>query len=120
MGKKVRSMRGELIDWDLATVKNQMKDKPAPVNVKNRQDFIDAKLRRRVKKVKDQLGQLESSKVDRKIAAPPVEERAKIDEAPVEANTTEQVETPEVENTTSKRSVRRKSSTSKASTDDKE
>lgn len=80
MPKKVRSMRGEIIDWDRAAIKNQLASQPAPANVGKRQDFIDAKLRRRVNKVKGQLSQLSSTKVDRKIAGTPVEQQEKIDE----------------------------------------
>lgn len=100
MGKKVRTMRGEILDWDLASVKNQMAKKPAPLNVKERQDFIDSKLRRRVKRVKDQIHELQSTKVDRKIAEAPVAEQELIDENKPVA--TEETTTPK------KRTIKRK------------
>lgn len=51
MGKKVRSARGELVDFDLLKIKEQMTAAPPPIDVKQRQNFIERRLRRRVKKV---------------------------------------------------------------------
>lgn len=50
MGKKVRSARGEILDFDLLKIKEKMTTKPAPTDVRRRQDFIDKRLRRRIKK----------------------------------------------------------------------
>jgi len=50
MGKKVKSARGEIIDLDLFKIKEQIASNPAPVDVKQRQDFIERRLRRRLKK----------------------------------------------------------------------
>lgn len=119
MGKKVRSMRGEIIDWDLAAIKTQMKSKPAPANVKQRQDFIDSRVRRRAKKIKGQLDQLSSTKVERKVASAPVEEQEKINDTPAVQDTAvveETQATEETKSTAPKRSVRRKSSTKKTTT----
>lgn len=55
MPKKVRTAKGQIIDFDLLKIKEQMVDSPKPTNVQARQDFIDQKMRRRVKRVKDQL-----------------------------------------------------------------
>lgn len=55
MPKKVRSARGEIVDFDLMKIKQQLAEGPKPTNVAARQDFIDQKLRRRLKKVKTQL-----------------------------------------------------------------
>jgi len=51
MGKKIRSARGEMIDFDLLKIKEQMASSPAPQDVKIRQDFIEKRMRRRLKKV---------------------------------------------------------------------
>lgn len=51
MGKKIRSARGEQVDFDLLKIKEQMASSPPPMDVKKRQDFIEKRLRRRLKKV---------------------------------------------------------------------
>ena len=57
MPKRVRTAKGQIIDFDLLKIKEQMVDAPKPTNVQARQDFIDQKMRRRVKRVKDQLAE---------------------------------------------------------------
>lgn len=57
MPKKVRSAKGQILDFDLLRIKEQLGDAPKPANVQARQDFIDQKMRRRVKKVKDQIAE---------------------------------------------------------------
>lgn len=51
MSKKVRSAKGELVDFDLLQVKEQISNQPTPQDVRARQDFIEKRLRRRLKKV---------------------------------------------------------------------
>jgi len=51
-GKKVRSAKGEMVDFDLLKIKEQIASEPAPLDVKARQDHIDQRLRRRLRKVK--------------------------------------------------------------------
>lgn len=55
MPKKVRTAKGKVIDFDLLRIKEQMINGPKPASVQERRDFIDQKMRRRVKKVKDQI-----------------------------------------------------------------
>lgn len=50
MAKKVRSARGELVDFDLLKIKEQIANQPPPQDVRARQDFIEKRLRRRLKK----------------------------------------------------------------------
>lgn len=50
MARKVRSARGELVDFDYLKIKEQLASAPPPVEVKNRQDFIENRLKRRMKK----------------------------------------------------------------------
>lgn len=52
MSRKIRSMRGEIIDLDLLKIKQQMASTPKPVDVKEREQFVDKKIRRRVRKQK--------------------------------------------------------------------
>ena len=49
--KKVRSAKGEYVDFDLIKIKEQMASDPAPLDVRARQEHIDSKLRRRMRKV---------------------------------------------------------------------
>lgn len=48
-GKKVRSAKGLLVDFDLLKIKEQIASNPAPMDVKARQDHIDKRLRRRIR-----------------------------------------------------------------------
>ena len=48
---KVRSARGEMVDFDLLKIKEQIASSPKPTEVKQRENFIDKKLRRRLKKL---------------------------------------------------------------------
>lgn len=50
MGKTVRSAKGVMVDFDLMAIKEQMASAPAPLDVRKRQDFIDRRMRRRLKK----------------------------------------------------------------------
>lgn len=40
---QVRSARGNLVDFDLLAIKQQLATSPVPVSVKNRRKFIDEK-----------------------------------------------------------------------------
>ncbi len=50
MANLVKSARGSLVDFDLMKIKQQMADAPTTTNVAARQNFIDNKLKRRLKK----------------------------------------------------------------------
>ena len=50
MVKKVRTSRGNMIDFDLLKVKNSMSSNPKTVEVKHRENFIDKKMKNRVRK----------------------------------------------------------------------
>lgn len=52
VGKKVRSAKGQVVDFDLLAIKEQIASDPAPLDVQARQDHIDQRLRRRIRKVK--------------------------------------------------------------------
>ncbi len=59
---RTRSAKGIVVDFDLLKIKRQIADKPVSISVKAREAFIDQKLRRRVRKVKQAAA-----------AAPPIE-----------------------------------------------
>jgi len=47
---KVRSARGELVDFDLLRIKAQIASSPKTTDVKARENFIDQKFKRRLKR----------------------------------------------------------------------
>lgn len=55
MSRKTKSMRGEIVDFDLMEIKRNLKKHPAPISVQQRQDFVDKKIKRRVKKLADKI-----------------------------------------------------------------
>jgi hypothetical protein len=55
MGKPVKSAKGQAVDFDLLKIKQQMASAPKPTNVKAREDFIDQKFKRRLKKLKNDI-----------------------------------------------------------------
>jgi hypothetical protein len=51
MGRAVRSARGEKVDFDLLKIKQQIASAPKTTDVKARENFIDQKFKRRLKKL---------------------------------------------------------------------
>jgi hypothetical protein len=52
MAKKIaRSARGEMVDFDLITIKQQIASAPKPTTVQAREDFVDRKFKRRLKRM---------------------------------------------------------------------
>ncbi len=51
-GTKARSARGVVVDFDLLAIKEKLASTPKPVEVKERENFIAQKSRRRRTKVK--------------------------------------------------------------------
>lgn len=52
MSKTVKSARGVEVNFDLMKIKEQIASAPKPTTVKVREDFIDQKFKRRLKKLK--------------------------------------------------------------------
>lgn len=52
MSKSVKSARGVDVNFDLLKIKEQISTAPKTTDVKAREDFIDQKFKRRLKKVK--------------------------------------------------------------------
>lgn len=52
MSKAVKSARGATVDFDLLRIKQQIAAAPKPTTVQAREDFIDQKFQRRLKKMK--------------------------------------------------------------------
>lgn len=49
---KTRSAKGEIVDFDLLKIRQKLAAQPVTLDVKAREDFIDKKLHRRMKKIK--------------------------------------------------------------------
>lgn len=50
MSKGVKSARGEVVDFDLLKIKQQIASAPKTIQVQEREDFIDNKFKRRLKR----------------------------------------------------------------------
>ena len=50
--RAVRSAKGEVVDFDLLRIKAQIASAPKTTNVQAREDFIDSKFKRRLKRLK--------------------------------------------------------------------
>lgn len=51
MSKGVKSARGVVVDFDLLKIKQQIASAPKPTQVQAREDFIDQKFKRRLKRL---------------------------------------------------------------------
>lgn len=51
MGKKVRSARGEVVDFDLLRIKEEIAAAPQSLHVRKRKDFIEQRLRRKIRSI---------------------------------------------------------------------
>lgn len=49
MTKLVRTARGEMVDFDLIKIKQQLADSPAPTEVKARENFVEKRLKRKLR-----------------------------------------------------------------------
>lgn len=76
-------MRGEVLDFDLLKIKEQMAAVPEPQELRAREDFIEKRLRRRVRRAKVAVVEKTEVAVEPKIAESADPEAAKI-EQPVE------------------------------------
>ena len=87
MGKKARSARGVTVDFDLMKIKEQIASAPTPLEVKARQNFIEGRLKRRIKKAIDVVAEKKSDDVAPELPAP----AATLDESHIEEDTKEVV-----------------------------
>lgn len=49
MTKLVRTARGEMVDFDLIKIKQQLSDAPAPTEVAARENFVEKRLKRKLR-----------------------------------------------------------------------
>ncbi len=104
MGKKVRSAKGVLVDFDYLKIKEQLATAPTPIEVKERQDFIENRLKRRLKK---KLPVIEKLAVDVAPALPGPEDAVVAEEVVEEEPPVIEVE----KATTTKQKARKKKTT---------
>jgi len=81
---KHRSAKGEMVDFDLIKIKQEIASSPAPQDVKIRQDFIEKRLRRRLNKVAPPAPKIESGEDPKMPATETLSEEAKLIDAPEE------------------------------------
>lgn len=55
MTRKVKSIRGEIVDFDLIDIKNKIMNAPTPDTVQQRERFIDKRRRRGSRKKVDEM-----------------------------------------------------------------
>lgn len=55
MSRKVQSIRGEMVDFDLIDIKNKIMTAPTPDTVQQRERFIDKRRRRNSRKKVDEM-----------------------------------------------------------------
>lgn len=78
MERKTRSMRGEVVNFDLFAIKEAMSVAPEPSTIKPRENFIKTRKRRGSRKILDSLladegvPSVDSSEIDFSEEAPPV------------------------------------------------
>lgn len=91
IGKGVRSARGEMVDFDLLRIKENLATAPKGSTVKAREDFIDNKFKRRMRRLTEAAASAPAvSPAPAQPQAQPVVEDAAVDQLVA----TEQVTTP--------------------------
>lgn len=96
--RKTRSMRGVMVDFDLIAIKEQMAAQPAPLEVRARENFIDRKLRRRIKKsavaVTENVAKTKDDVVTPPMPAPVEDQGDLIDEKIIEVEDDKKLDAP--------------------------
>lgn len=72
MERKIKSMRGDIVDFDLLDIKQQMGKKPVSIEVENREKFISSKRRRGGKKTINKLLKMDTPPISTEVEATPV------------------------------------------------
>lgn len=81
MTKLVRTARGEMVDFDLIKIKQQLADSPAPTEVKARENFVEKRLKRKLRnKTVPSITKLATIEVDVEPVVPEALEVEKLDD----------------------------------------
>ena len=93
MSRKTTSMRGEVVDFDLFAIKEQISGGPITETIQNHERFIDLKRRRGTKrKLQDMLAEQEASQLSVEKAL--ANKSATANDAPVAADEAEAAPAP--------------------------
>ena len=103
---KYRSAKGILVDFDLIKIKQQIASAPPSIDVKNRQDFVEQRLRRRAKQIPKIVD------VEQKLPTPDTTPSEVIE--PVEPVELVEDAVPATKKTTTKKTTTKKSTTQRA------
>lgn len=76
MSRKARTARGELVDFDLLAIKDQLASKPTPVSVDARRKFIDARDGLKSRKVEQSVAPQEDGPLSMALSAAQESEEA--------------------------------------------
>jgi len=77
MTKKARSAKGMMVDFDQIKIKQQLTDKPTPIEVQQREDQVDQRLKRRIRRLAEQTalaGKVEAVDIQDQAVVPVVDE----------------------------------------------
>lgn len=70
---RARSAKGEVVDFDLLRIKQQIASAPKPATVSARENYVDKKLKRRVNRIQRQsIEMLPESDITTVIVEPPI------------------------------------------------
>ena len=83
MSRKVKSIRGEIVDFDLMDIKNTIMNGPTPETVQQRERFIDKRRRRGSRKKVDEM--LAAQQVNESAVRAAIEEERRKKKAVIEA-----------------------------------
>lgn len=74
MARQTRSIKGELVDFDLFEVKRKIGEKPISADVKNREDFVYSKRKRGSKRAVEKMMENQEPTTQVQKVSPKVEE----------------------------------------------
>lgn len=83
MSRKVKSIRGEVVDFDLMDIKNKIMTAPTPETVNQRERFIDKRRRRGSRKKVDEM--LAAQQVNESAVRAAIEEERRKKKAVIDA-----------------------------------
>lgn len=117
MGKKVRSARGEIVDFDLLRIKEEIASAPQSLHVRKRKDFIEQRLRRKIRTIASDIEDKKEENKKKGVVAAAIEAEPNMPDTEVVELKVEEVEEKKEEKkeeapkTTSRQRARKKTTT---------